>query len=185
MALKRLFSKAILMTLREKKLFVIFTLIYTILIFLTSIFIDVAMPQSDSANSPVAPYLLTIFFVSSAIFSVLYAYILVAKNRRQWAVLKCIGYTNGDVNKLISGTVLFTTFIALIINIELLFHFTAIVTYLIDAGYAIEVDAVLVDLSSVIIVSLAFLGFQILAILIANSKILKVRPIIALKKVGE
>ena len=185
MAFKRLFSKAVLMTLREKKLFIIFTLIYTILIFLTSIFIDVARPQPGSANSPIAPYLLAIFFVSSAIFSVLYAYILVARNRRQWAVLKCIGYTSGDVRTIIMGSVLFTTIVALVINIELLFHFTAIVTYLTDAGYNVNANPVLVDLDAVILVSLAFLGFQLVAILIANGRITKVRPIIALKKVGE
>jgi len=35
-------KKAVKMTLREKKMFIVFTLIYTILIFLTSFFIQVA-----------------------------------------------------------------------------------------------------------------------------------------------
>jgi len=181
MGLKRLWGKAILMTLREKKIFFVFTLIYTVLIFLTSLFIDLI--YTDVMES--AYFFVSIFFVASLFLSLLYAWIIVQRNRKVFATLKCIGYQNKDINFMVSGRILFTTITGFIIVIEVLFHYTAIMTYLVGSGMTTDVPVVLIGLGPVIITSVLFISVQIFAILLANRKVLKVRPIIALKKVGE
>ena len=164
-----MWKKAILLSLREKKVFTIFTLIYTVLIFSTSLFLELGAEL----------YLVGIFFVVSIFLSILYALILVSRKRRVWATLKCIGYTNKNILSLISGMILFTTIMGFFIIVEVLFHYTAALAYFKAA------DPILIGLTPVIITSTLFILVQILALILAYRKILKVRPIIALKKVGE
>lgn len=177
----RLWSKGIMMITREKKLFVMFTLIYTILIFLTSLFLELTL-ANEAQNSAM---FVAIFFLTSLILSILYAFLLVSRNRRNWATLKCIGYTNKDVNAIIRGIILFTMALALFIVIEVLFHYAAIIAYLADASIDLAAPPVLVGLLAVVLTSLIFIGVQLIAIFIANRRVLKVRPMVALKKPGE
>ena len=95
----RMWRKAILLSLREKKIFTVFTLIYTILIFLTSLFWHLAIVPGGLGEQ--AYYLLAIFFGTSLILSLLYAWILVSRRRRVWATFKCIGYTNKNILSLV------------------------------------------------------------------------------------
>lgn len=170
-----MWRKAILLSLREKKVFIIFTLIYTVLIFLTSLALELAL----------GAYFLIIFFGTSLFLSLLYAWILVSRKRRIWATFKCIGYTNKNILALVSGMILFTTFIGFIIVIEILFHYTAAIAYLQSENILPDLAPILIGLIPVILTSVIFLGVQLLALLLAYRKVLKVRPIIALKKVGE
>lgn len=170
------------MTLREKKMFSVFILIYTSLIFLTSLFMQLAFTGNLGG---IAGFFVLIFFGVSLLLSLLYAWIIVARNRRTWATLKCIGYTNSDINSLVTGKIFFTTFLGFLIVIEILFHYTAGVGYLQSANLLTGIPLVLIDLIPVIFTFIPFLAVQIIALLLANRKIYKVRPIIALKKVGE
>ncbi len=178
----RLWRKAILMTLREKRMFIIFTLIYTALIFLTSFFIHTTF---STQGNTLSTYFVLIFFLVSLFLSLLYAWIIVARNRRTWATLKCIGYTNRDINTLVSGIILFTMIIGFFIVVEVLFHYAAVFTYAQSVGLLTTLPSILINLLPVVLTFLMFLGVQLIAILLANRKILKVRPIIALKKPGE
>lgn len=177
-----MWRKAILLSLREKKVFTIFTLIYTILIFLTSLFWDLALPPSELSG---ANFFLIIFFGTSVLLSLLYAWILVSRKRRVWATFKCIGYTNKNIISLVSGMILFTTIIGFVIVIEVLFHYTAALTYLQSEGFLLNIPAILIGLLPVIITSGLFIVVQLLAFILVYRKVLRVRPIIALKKVGE
>ncbi len=177
-----MWRKAILLSLREKKIFTVFTLIYTILIFLTSLFWDLAIKEEIGAA---ANYLLVIFFGTSLFLSLLYAWILVSRKRRVWATFKCIGYTNKNILVLVSGMIFFTTIVGFIIVIEVLFHYTAALAYLHSEGFFSKINEILIGLVPVIITSALFIIVQIVAFFLAYRKVLKVRPIIALKKVGE
>jgi len=92
---------------------------------------------------------------------------------------------------LISGMILFTTIIGFIIVIEVLFHYTAAITYLksssLFSGISVisDMPEILIELTPVIITSVLFILVQLLAFTLAYRKVLKVRPIIALRKVGE
>jgi len=176
-----MWRKAILLSLREKKVFTIFTLIYTILIFLTSLFWQLAFSRDLEG----AGYFLAIFFGTSLFLSLLYAWILVSRKRRVWATFKCIGYTNKNILALVSGMILFTTFIGFIVVIEILFHYTAALSYLHSENFLLDLNEILIGLIPVIITSALFIIVQLLAFIVAYRKVLKVRPIIALKKVGE
>ena len=170
-----MWRKAILLSLREKKIFIVFTLIYTVLIFLTSLAMELAL----------GAYFIIIFFGTSLFLSLLYAWILVSRKRRVWATLKCIGYTNKNILALVSGMILFTTVMAFIIVIEILFHYTAAIAYLQSENFLTDLEPILIGLIPVILTSAIFLGVQLLALIVAYRKVLRVRPIIALKKVGE
>ncbi len=172
-----MWRKAILLSLREKKVFIVFTLIYTTLIFLTSLFIDL--------GSDVAWYFVYIFIGVSLFLSLLYAWILVSRKRRVWATFKCIGYTNKNILSLISGMILFTTLVGFFIVVEVLFHYTAALAYLHSEGFLSSVNEILIGLLPVIFTSALFIIVQIIAFILVYRKVLKVRPIIALKKVGE
>jgi hypothetical protein len=177
----RMWRKAILLSLREKRVFTVFTLIYTTLIFLTSFFIGLGF---RGELGDLAWYFVLIFFGTSLFLSLLYAWILVSRKRRVWATFKCIGYTNKDILVLVSGIIFFTTLVGFFIVIEVLFHYAAIVAYL---NQLPEFDlplTILVDLLPVVITSAIFIFVQIIAFILAYRKVLKVRPIIALKKVG-
>ena len=164
-------------------MFVVFTLIYTILIFLTSFFIQVAT-SPNGGGGETTTFFIIIFFGTSLVLSLLYAWIIVARNRRIFATLKCIGWTNGNINSLVSGIIFYTTLMGFFIVIEVLFHYAAVIAYLNSANILIE-PVILISLVPVAITFLIFLLVQLAAILLANRKVLKVRPMLALKRVGE
>jgi len=166
-----------MMVLRERKQFTIFCLMYTFLIFWTSYSIELVI------NTPGLGLASTSFFMALAVgifLSLLYAWLIVRRNSKTIATLKCIGWTNKDINSLISGFILFTTLMGFFIIVEVLFHYVAFFAYINPTSPAVP----LVNLLPVFVTFTIFLFFQILAILLANRKILKVRPIIALKRVG-
>ncbi len=165
------------MVLREKKQFIVFCLMYTILIFWTSYSIELVL------KTPGLGLASTSFFMALAVgifLSLLYAWLIVRRNSKTIATLKCIGWTNKDINSLISGFILFTTFMGFFIIVEVLFHYAAFFVYIDPTNLTVP----LVNLLPVFVTFTIFLFFQILAILLANRKILKVRPIVALKRVG-
>jgi hypothetical protein len=176
-----MWRKAILLSLREKKIFTVFALIYTILIFLTSLFIELGIggQMGDSAL-----FFVLIFFATSLILSLLYAWILVSRRRRIWATFKCIGYTNKNIVVLVSGIILFTTLMGFFIVIEVLFHYAAAIAYLNSANINFDIP-ILIGLIPVIATSGMFIGVQLIALIVVYRKVLKVRPIIALKRIGE
>ncbi len=175
-----MWKKAILLSLREKRIFTVFVLIYTILIFLSSLFIELGIGGQLGES---AIYYILIFFSTSLILSLLYAWILVSRRRRVWATFKCIGYTNKNIIILVSGIILFTTLMGFFIVIEVLFHYAAIVAYLNSAEINLDIT-ILIGLVPVIVTSALFILVQLLALIVVYRKVLKVRPIIALKRVG-
>lgn len=170
---------------RERKMFSIFTLLYTILIFSTSFSIHLLSTNDKGTFGRFALYFLCISFGFSLFLSVLYALLIVTKNRRTWAILKCIGWTNSNINSLITGIVLYTTLIGFIVVVEILLHYAAIMIYLQSAGVSVGFEPILIQLLPVVLSFLVFLFVQLFAILLANRKVLKVRPMLALKKPGE
>ena len=176
-----------MMVLREKKQFTVFCLMYTFLIFWTSYSIELVI------ETPGLGIASTSFFIALFIgifLSLLYSWLIVRRNSKTIATLKCIGWTNKDINSLISGFILFTTFMGFFIIIEVLFHYAAFFGYIYASNPTLYgtpnyiENLPLVNLLPVFVTFIIFLFFQILGILLANRKILKVRPIIALKRIG-
>lgn len=174
-------KKGVLLILREKRVFSIFTIIYSLLIFLTSLFLE-----NIGQLGELALFLALIFIIASVILSLLYAWLLVRRNKRNWATLKCIGYTNGNIIRMLSGIILFTAFLGFLIVVEVLFHYVAALAYVSQTPLIGVHDIrklTLIGLAPVTLTSLLFLGVQLLSIALIYRKILNVRPIVALKQV--
>jgi len=157
---------------------------YTGLIFITSYSLELAFNETTAEVGS------TFFLISlgaSLFLAILYAWLIVSRNRRTWATLKCIGYTNGNINSIVLGQIFFTTIIGLVIVIEALFHYNAIAVYALPLMEPdINVSNIpLVTLIPVVATSGMFLLVQFLGYLAMKGKVTKVRPMIALKKVGE
>ena len=183
----RLWKKAVKMSTREKRMFTVFTLMYTVLIFWTSYSLELAF-KADAGAQGFGSTSFLIALGASIFLTLLYAWIIVARNRRTWATLKCIGYTNGNINSIILGHVFFTTLVGFIITIETLFHYMAIVGYLQAANTEVVylvADLPIISLLPVIITVGVFTVVQFFGYFLASSKITKVRPMLALKRVGE
>jgi len=180
----RLWKKSVKMILREKKTFVVFCLMYTGLIFINSWFFELAMDPSTSSFGNVA--FLGAFVVSLSL-AILYAWLIVSRNRRTWATLKCIGYTNGNINSIVLGQIIFTTFMGMLIVIEGLFHYNAIAVYMLSVtNPTADVTSIpFVTLIPVVVSCGVFIAIQLLGYAIMRGKITKVRPMVALKRVGE
>jgi len=183
----RLWKKAVKMSTREKRMFTVFTLMYTVLIFWTSYSLELAFSSATAAQGFGSTSFL-IALGASIFLTLLYAWIIVARNRRTWATLKCIGYTNGNINSIVLGHIFFTTLVGFLITIETLFHYMAIVGYLQAADTSMNhlvINLPIISLLPVLITVGVFACVQFIGYFLASSKITKVRPMLALKRVGE
>ncbi len=181
MALLRLINKSFLLALRSRRRFWMFTLAYALLLGLSSYFMNESFKVNFTWG---AETLMMIIVIStSAGMSMLYANIIVTYRKMEVATLKCIGWKNGNIRVLISGEIMAVTLVAFFIVVEFFFHYTAINAYGLNAqGQAITDSIVLVQFVPVVVTFAIMLGVQIAGILIANDKILKIRPIQALQK---
>ena len=188
MAFFRIWKKAIKMSTRERKTFIVFTLMYTVLILLTSLYMDMVITEITAGNLTFASIVPLLVVIIAAIFlTSLYAWIIVRRNRRIWATLKCIGWTKGNVTQLILGYLFITSFMGLFFMVEFLFHWMAIVGY-VQAAFMPTTDVVglpLISLGAVLYTILIFLAVQFFGYMAARGRITKVRPMLALKRVGE
>ena len=91
------------------------------------------------------------------------------------------------MTSLILGQIFFTTLTGLILTVETLFHYMAIVGYLQPAfdPNALVVNLPIITLMPVIATVGIFLAVQLVGYFGARGRITKVRPMLALKRVGE
>lgn len=177
----RLFKKSVLLTLRSRRRFIVFTLMYTSLLFWASFSLDITPILGNIG--------ITSFFIAMGIsifLSLLYAWIITNYRRREIATLKCIGWTNRNCQSIIIGEILFTTFFGFIIVVEILFHIVALLGYFYSVYNPTFVASglPLISLASVFITFIMFILVQLIGIFLGTRRVLKVRPIIALRKVG-
>ncbi|NMC04257.1 MAG: ABC transporter permease [Candidatus Lokiarchaeota archaeon] len=181
MSLLRLINKAFLLAMRSRRRFWMFTLAYALLIGFSSVFMDRA--YAVNFNWGLDTTMMIIAISVSAGMSMLYANIIVTYRKMEIATLKCIGWKNNHIRVLISGEIMAVTLLAFLLVVEFYFHYTAISAYVLSAqSLPISPSIVLVQFWPVVFTFAIMLGVQIAGILIANDKILKIRPIQALQK---
>jgi ABC-type antimicrobial peptide transport system permease subunit len=181
MSLLRLVKKAFLLALRSRRRFWMFTLAYALLLGFSSVFMNAAFKVNFAWGAETVMMIIAISV--SALMSMLYANIIVTYRKMEIATLKCIGWKNNHIRVLISGEIMAVTLLAFLLVIEGFFHYAAISAYVLSAQSQPITDAiVLVQFMPVVITFAIMLGVQIAGILIANDKILKIRPIQALQK---
>ncbi|MEX2681614.1 MAG: FtsX-like permease family protein [Candidatus Sigynarchaeota archaeon] len=182
MSLIRLIRKSFLLALRSRRRFWMFTLAYALLIGFTSVFMDRAIKANFGLGVDTTMAIVAISIAAG--MSMLYANIIVTYRKMEIATLKCIGWKNNHIRVLISGEIMAVTLLAFFLVLEAFFHYTAISAYAITANPAATMDnsIVLVQFWPVVLTFAIMLGVQIAGILIANDRILKIRPIQALQK---
>ncbi len=184
----RLWSKSIKLAMRSRRRFIAFTLMYTVLMgWMTWNFQDFLYGDGDPDV-----LLLVVSIVSTLILSILYAWIVINYRKNEIATLKCIGYKNSNIRTIIIGELTWVTFVAFMIMAETLIHITAGATYFYQqqiikdpplislSEYAAKTTPIL-NIWPVLATLAMFLVSQILGIVIMYSKILKLRPIVALR----
>lgn len=170
----RVFKKAIMMSMRSRRRFIVFTMMYTALMIWMSYSLQLG---SDSGGIEVSFW---IAMISSIVLPILYAWILINQEKLSIATLKCIGFTNNDIRTMIVGEIIWVTTVAFIIVAELLLHYAAIMLYVQDAFNTIEAKP-FIDLGNLLITLGIFVAAQLIGITLAYSKALKLRPIVALR----
>jgi ABC-type antimicrobial peptide transport system permease subunit len=120
-----------------------------------------------------------VVLICAIILSIFYANLIVTYRRLEIATLKCIGWRNNHVRTLIVGEIFAVTLVSFIIVIEFFFHWIAIASYIFPKKLASAITPI--QWIPLLITFGVILGVQVVAILIANDRILKVRPIQALQ----
>ncbi len=162
----------------------VFTSTYTVLMIWT------CLSLQDMFDHPGANIYQTMVALFASVFlSLLYSWIIVNYRRTEIATLKCVGYTNSNVRTLIVGEIVWTTLSGFFIVLEILIHYLAIgvlANFWAPSRYSgnVIIPTVTtppVTLFNLIITLGIFLGVQVIGMLLAYNRILKVRPIMALR----
>ncbi|QEE16077.1 FtsX-like permease family protein [Promethearchaeum syntrophicum] len=180
----RLWSKSVKLAMRSRRRFIAFTLMYTVLmVWMTWNFQDFLYGEGTPNV-----LLLVVSILSTLLLSILYAWIVINYRKNEIATLKCIGYKNSNIRTIIIGELTWVTFVAFMIMAETLIHITAGLTYFyqqqigtISASNYIDKTTPILNIWPILATLAMFLVSQILGILVMYSKILKLRPIVALR----
>ncbi len=174
----RLFTKAIKLAMRSRRRYSVFTATYTVLMIWTCLSLQVMF------NNPGADVSQTLVALCASIFlSILYSWIIVNYRRTEIATLKCVGYTNANVRTLIIGEIVWTTLSGFFIAVEILFHFLAIAalgSFTLNTSPVTGLTPPVSILNALMTLGL-FLLVQVVGMLLAYNRVLKVRPIMALR----
>ena len=152
-------------------------MMYTALIIWMSVSLETAGTLGDT------DWTFIVAVVASIGLSVIYAFVITQTRRIEIGTLKCIGYQNSEVRIVIMGEIFWVTLVAFFIVSELLIHLTSAFAYFsYDYGNKImgQFKPVIGVVNLIIVVGL-FLVAQVGGIWLAYSRVLKLRPIIALR----
>ncbi len=173
----RLFSKAIKLAMRSRRRYSVFTATYTVLIVWTCLSL-----QGMFNGTTVDFYQTMVALFASIFLSILYSWLIVNYRRTEIATLKCVGYTNANVRTLIIGEIVWTTLSGFFIAVEILFHYLAIAAL---GSFTLNVSTISIEspvsLLNLFITLGVFLAVQVVGMLLAYNRVLKVRPIMALR----
>ncbi|MBN2157389.1 MAG: FtsX-like permease family protein [Candidatus Lokiarchaeota archaeon] len=174
---------------RSKKRFTVFTFMYTAIIIWMSFSLQMLFstvgtdpkPWIIEVNRNVAIISLVLSAVISISLSVFYAWIITNYRRTEIATLKCIGYTNNNVRVIIVGELIWVTMFSFLIVFELLIHVVAFSAYFYYTADRLSDFSPFIRFGPLLITIALFLVAQIGGILIAYRRVLRLRPIIALR----
>jgi len=178
-----------MLSIRSRRRFIVFTAMYTAIIIwmsfsLQMLWVKSVVPQDWilDVSAPIAGTSLSLAAVISISLSIFYAWIITNYRRTEIATLKCIGYTNNNVRVIIVGELIWVTMFSFFIVFELLIHIVAFSAYFhFHAAGGIQNFTPIVGFGPLLITIAIFLIAQIGGILIAYRRVLRLRPIIALR----
>ena len=179
----RLLGKSIMLAMRSRRRFIAFTAMYTVLM----LWLSMNLKEYLNNDSPGSINMLVYSVLATVVLSIIYAWIIVNYRKQEIATMKCIGYTNSNIRTIMLGEIIWVTLVAFLIVAEVLIHQTAATTYYqnqnltaADSTYY-DLTTPILQIKPVLTTLGIFLVSQIVGILIMYSKILKLRPIVALR----
>ncbi|MHA1130072.1 MAG: hypothetical protein ACTSQI_02040 [Candidatus Helarchaeota archaeon] len=164
----RVFVKSLRLAVRTGRRFWIFVAVYAILLATTAI-----MLKSAWDGGSIWPVLGLI--LGTAITALFYGLMLSGYRKTQVATLRCLGWTSGDIKWLFLGELILVILVAAFFDFEIIIHYTGIGIYL-------GLSPVLIDALLFFLTFLLVLGVQFIGVLVAYRRMLKVRPLVALRK---
>ena len=163
----RVFIKSLRFAIRTGKRFLFFVVIYAILMFWTAYTLD------GFGSNPLPSILL---LVAVAVVALVYGLLISSYRKTQVATLRCLGWTSADIKWLFIGELLLVCLVAAFIDLEIIVHYIGIVSY-----YTHTVPWVFSSASFLITLGV-IVGVQFLGVFVAWRRMLKVRPMEALRK---
>ena len=164
----RVFLKSLRLAIRTGKRFWFFVITYTILIGWTAIQLDQMMQGAD-----IWPVILLLGVV--AVLALIYGLMISSYRKTQVATLRCLGWTSSDIKWLFIGELLLVCVVAAGIDLEIIVHYTGI-------GYYLNLSPAKIDSLPFLLTFLIIVGVQFLGVFVAWRRMLKVRPMEALRK---
>ena len=170
------------LSIRSKYRFISFVVVYSALAWLIAVplrnvtFADMASPSFYSLQDPTSIRLI-ITVITAIIIAMLYGFLLSFFRKMEIATLKCIGWGNTHVRTLIIGEILFVSTVGYLLLLELDIHILGINQYV---PY-VNVSSLIFGGDALLLTLIIIVFCQIPGVLVANYRILKVRPIVALK----
>ena len=164
----RILMKSLRLAIRTGKRFWIFVTIYAILMATTSIFLDGAINGGD-----IWPVLGLV--AGTAVMALFYGLIISGYRKMQVATLRCLGWTSGDIKWLFLGELILVCVVAALIDLEIIIHYMGI-------GFYFGATPAVIESLPFLMTFLLIVGVQFLGVLVAWRRMLKVRPMEALRK---
>lgn len=165
----RVLIKSLRLAIRTGKRFLFFVGIYAILMFWTAFTLDGLM---EGTGNPLPVVLL---LAAVGIVAFVYGLLISSYRKLQVATLRCLGWTSADIKWLFIGELMLVCMVAGLIVLEVIIHYFGIGAYFGASLWIFRADAFLISFG--VIVAMQFIG-----VLLAWRRMLKVRPMEALRK---
>ncbi len=182
----RIFLKSARISLRSKRRFIAFVTIYALLVMVITVTIQ------NIGLAPSLDEMLNLGFIvtASMVVAIMYSFLLVRFRKDDIATLKCIGWDNSGIRLFVIGEILFVTFTAFILLLELIWHLMGVSFFLFAQDFGaftgIPSNAPILwwnkPFVNMIIAVLIILVAQIPGLLIATLGVTRMSPMDALRK---
>ena len=177
----KIWFQGIKLAVRSRIRFITFVAVYCALAWLIAINLNAVGSISPSPGGFTEPQIrLGSTLIASAIVSTLYGFLISTFRKRDIAVLKCIGWGNNNVRTLLISEILFVAVIGFVLLVEMDIHLLGINEYL---SFLVDVNTLILTSNTLVLTFTILVLFQIPGVIIAYWRVLKVRPMEALRAV--
>ena len=174
----RIFWKTFTMARRSGKRFLVFVTIYAFLIAITAYFLQ----QAVGNQNPFFAWFTVLVVISAVILSSLYGFLISNYRKREIATLRTIGWDAGSIRLLFLSELILVFVCSLIVVLEIIFHVVALTYWASPLNPPAALQSVIINPVILTITVAIIVGCQIPGMLLGYWKILKIRPMEAMRK---
>jgi len=162
---------------RSGKRFLVFVIIYAFLIATTAYFMQQAVLNTNALYT----WFTVLVVMSAVILSSLYGFLISNYRKREIATLRTIGWDAGSIRLLFLSELILVFVSSLIVVLEIIFHVVALTYWANPTNPPIQLQSVIIDPVILTITVIIIISCQIPGMLLGYWKILKVRPMEAMR----